>query len=232
MVSLQDRIAGAVARVQSNDDLNAVRFRHSATWSRFSVQDVTKIDTALTRSLRSRPDAPDVRVLRLPPGPRPAPAAFIPWEDGVLFVEHYAQTSDFTVTAPGICRFVSPARVSNYPLSFHTPGPLSPEPGTGNMRPTTGPPIEIRARLEATSDPKVLNLVGVDPLSNVLYGRWGAPGQPQPRPAGVHWGSTSPLTFQGVEGVLTVRTAFPDEDPVQTAIHGEPFLATWRVDKL
>jgi len=211
-----------------------VLYRHEATWSdgtsaRFSVQDPNKVDGALNRSLRSRPDAPDVRVLRLPfDGPRPALAASIPWEDGVLFIEHYAQTGDFTETAAGVCRLVVPARIASYPLTFQTAGPLAAQPGTGNMLPTAGPPISVVARLEATTDPKVLDLVGADPVSAVLFGRWGAPGQPLHRTAGIHWGSTSPLTLQGVTGVLTVKTAFPDDDPVQTAIHGEPFLATWR----
>ncbi|MGY2892755.1 hypothetical protein [Deinococcus sp. UYEF24] len=237
-MSLLDQIAGAVAQVQGNADLNAVRFRHTATWSdgttcRFGVQDPNKVDSALSRSLRSRPDAPDVRVLRVhQEDASPALAASIPWENGVLFVEHYAQTSDFTGTAPGVCRLVVPTRIASYPLVFVTPGPLITVPSTGNQKPGPGVPLQVVARLEAITDPKLVQLVGADPLTAALFGRWGAPGQPQLRPVGVYWGSTSPLTLQGVAGTLTVRTAFPDDDPVQTAIHGEPFLATWRVDKL
>ncbi|MGY2892482.1 hypothetical protein [Deinococcus sp. UYEF24] len=231
MTRLEQYRALAQGQLKANADL---LYRHEATWSdgtncRFSVQDPNKVDGSLARSLRSRPDAPDLRVLRLPPGSvHPALAASIPWEDGVLFVEHYAQTSDFTGTTPGICRLVSPARIASYPLVVVTPGPLITVPGTGNQKPGPGVPLQLVARLEAVTDPKLVQLVGADPLTVPLFGRWGAPGQPQLRPAGVHWGSTSPLTLQGVAGTLTVRTAFPDDDPVQTAIHGEPFLAVWK----
>jgi len=233
-VSLLDQVKAAVQQVQGNEELNALRFRHEATWSdgtncRFSVQDPNKVDSTLNRSLRSRPDAPDVRVIKLPfDAARAGLAASILWEDGVLFIEHYAQTGDFTGTAPGICRLVSPARIASYPLVFVTPGPLITDVATGNRKPSPGVPLSVSARLEAVTDPKVVQLVGADPLSVPLFGRWGVPGQPQFRPAGVHWGSTSPLTLQGVIGTLTIRTAFSDDDPVQTAIHGEPFLGVWK----
>jgi hypothetical protein len=219
--------------LETNADL---LYRHTATWSdgtrcRFSVQDPNKADTALNRTLRERPDAPDLRLLKVHPADtRPTLAAHLTWEDGVLFVERYAQASDFTAQAVGVCRLVVPARIASYPLVFQGAAGLVQLPN-GNTRPGPGQPIPVTVRLEATQDPQVRATVGADVLSVALYGRWGAPGQPQERPAGVQWGSSAPLTFQGVPGQLTLKAAFPDADPVITAIHGEPFLASWVAGK-
>ncbi len=209
-------------------------YRHDTIWSdgtgcRFSVQDPNKVDTALNRSLRTRPDAADVRVLRVhPDSPCPELAAFIPWEAGMLFVERYAQTSDFTGKPTGICRFVDPARSRTSVLVFPGRGGALVPDGRGNLRPGPSVPITALARLEAPSDPQVRDAVGADAATTVLMGRWGAAGEPRAQPGGVSWGSQSPLVLSGQPGTLTVQLAWPDADPIQTAIHGEPFVALWR----
>ncbi|GAA5513642.1 hypothetical protein Dcar01_02386 [Deinococcus carri] len=225
---IRERVQG---RLRARAD---ILYRDSTTWSdgttcQFSVLDPSRADGTLARSLRQRPDAPDMRVLEIHPDhPRPAPGSHIPWEHGVLFIERYAQESAFTATAPGVCRFVDPARTRHDLLTFATSGPLVEDPRTGNVSPSPGVPLTLPARLEATTDPQARDAVGADTATVVLFGRWGKAGEPQPWPDGVRWGSTCPLTLQGQPGTLTVRLAWPDADPVQSLIHGEPFLATWR----
>lgn len=230
MTRVSELQALAQGALMQNADL---LYRHTGTWSdgaicRFSVADPNRVDTPLAHSLRDRPDAPDLRVLKVhPDDPHPAPAAYLPWQGGVLFVERYAQASDFTEAAPGICRFVDPARSRHDLLAFGVPGPLVTDPHTGNRLPGPGTTLTVPVRLEATADPQAREAVGADSATVVLFGRWGQAGEPLPWPGGVHWGSSSPLTLQGQPGTLTVRLAWPDADPVQSLIHGEPFLAIW-----
>ncbi|KQR40751.1 hypothetical protein [Deinococcus sp. Leaf326] len=203
------------------------------TWSdgverSFDVKDPNRTEGTLARSLRARPDGPDVRILQLLPGVQPPPpGAHISWEHGVLFVERHAQTSSWSGRTPAVCRFVDPARSLSYPLTFTAAGPLVQDPKTHNMVPGAGVPLPTLARLEATADPQIREAVGADTASVVLFGRWGPAGQPQARPVGVRWGSKAPLTLQGQPGTLTVKLAWPDPDPVQTLIHGAAFIAVW-----
>ena len=234
-MSLLGKVKTAVAKVQGNDDLNELRFRHTATWSdttqcRFSVQDPSKIEGTLARSLRDRPDAADLRILKVHQGDTaPGLAAHIPWDNGgVLFVEHFPQQSDFLDSHVAVCLLVHPERSVSHELLFTLPGPLVKDPVSKNMVASPGWPLGLSARLEATTDPQVRDAVGADTATVVLFGRWGVAGHPRDWPVGLHWGSSSPLELQGQPGVLTLKLAWPDADPVKPFIHGAPFVATWR----
>jgi len=234
-VSLLSKIQRAVDKVQGNNDLTEVRFRHEVTWSdnttcRFSVQDPNKVEGTLARSLRSHPDAADLRVLRVhQDDSAPALAAHIAWDQGaVLFVERYPQQSEFLDSHVAVCRLVQPARSVSYELLFTLPGPLVKDPVSKNMVASPGEPLRASARLEATTDPQVRDAVGADTATVVLFGRWGTAGHPSAWPVGLHWGSSSSLELQGQPGVLTIKLAWPDADPIQTQIFGAPFIAIWR----
>lgn len=113
-MTLLQQIMGAVAEVQGDAESNAVRFRHTATWSdgtdcRFSVQDPSKTDagTKLAQRLTGVPDVLDVRLLKAHPAdPPPGEGASLPWDGGTLTLVGWSQVSDFTGQAVGVCRLV------------------------------------------------------------------------------------------------------------------------------
>lgn len=115
------------------------------------------------------------------------------------------------------------------PLTFHVPGQGTVvDPATGNHLPAPGIPFPVQARLHATADPRVRDMAGADSADVVLVGRWGTLDAPQARPAGVRWGSRSPLTLDGQPGTLTVKLAYPDSDLAQEQQFGARFVAVWR----
>ena len=208
-------------------------YRHAATWSdgtscRFSVYDVSRSDSTLARILRDRADWPDLRMLKLHPAdPRPAPLSRLSWEDGLLYLERYAQTSDFTGTAPGILHWVQPTRARVTVLTFTLPGAPTTD-ALGNPKRGAGAPLPVSVRLAATDDPAVRELSGADTSTLAITGRWGTLANPGGKPAALDWGSSARLTLDGQPGVLTLRVAYPDPDPVSEAIFGQRFAATWR----
>lgn len=113
-------------------------------------------------------------------------------------------------------------------LTFTLPGQGWSQDSRGNRIPAPGTPHPVSARLTATTDPRIRDEVGADAADVVLIGRWGTLEHPLPRPAGVTWGSTSPLDLDGQPGTLTVTLAYPDPDLAQEAQFGSRFLATWR----
>lgn len=113
-------------------------------------------------------------------------------------------------------------------LTFTLPGVSVRDPRTGNPVLARGTPFEVAARLVATDDPRIRDMVGADAAEVTLLGRWGTLDAPLPRPEGVKWGSTSPLILDGQRGVLTVKLAYPDTDLFQEQQFGARFLATWR----
>lgn len=113
-------------------------------------------------------------------------------------------------------------------LTFTIPGVGTVRDAKGNPVPAPGVPLTIPARLSATDDPRVRDMVGADSASAVLIGRWGTLSHPLLRPGGVRWGSTSPLMLDGQAGTLTVKLAYPDLDLAQEAQFGSRFIATWR----
>lgn len=85
-------------------------YRHTATWSgeaspcRFSVVDPSPATIGQVRAQAASSGLPfeDLRLLHVhPDDPRPSVQATIPWEDGLLEVLAWGQTSDFTGTAVG-----------------------------------------------------------------------------------------------------------------------------------
>lgn len=113
-MTLLDQIRDAVAEVQVDDELNAVRFRHTDTWSdgtscRFSVQDPSATDqgTRLAQRLTGTVEVLDVRLVKTHPAdPPPGEGASLPWDGGTLTLVSWGQVSDFTGQAVGVCRLV------------------------------------------------------------------------------------------------------------------------------
>lgn len=109
-MSLMDEIMAAVAEIQTDPELNEVRFRHTgiftkgvSSWPcRFSVRDVQKLKPDEVQKLRIYADVnglvyTDLRRLTVHPDDTvPFPGAIIPWDDGVLEVLEWSQASDFT----------------------------------------------------------------------------------------------------------------------------------------
>lgn len=114
------------------------------------------------------------------------------------------------------------------PLTFTVPGQGWRPDRHGNPVPAPGETLTVPARLTATRDPQVRDMVGADSAEVVLVGRWGSLDAPQGRPPGVAWGSTSPLSLDGQSGTLTVSLAYPDPDLWQEAQFGARFVAVWR----
>lgn len=112
---------------------------------------------------------------------------------------------------------------------FHVPGEGTIEdPDTGNQVAAPGEDLAVSARLSASADPRVRDMVGADTAEVVLLGRWGTLDDPRARPAGVRWGSSSPLMLDGQPGTLTVKLAYPDSDLAQEQQFGARFVAVWR----
>lgn len=136
-----------------------------------------------------------------------------PGDQGVILIAHLLPLQGRT-------------RVEN--LTFTVPGAgLVKHPATGNDMPAPGTPLTVLTRLTATADPRIRDTVGADAAEVVLIGRWGSLQAPQGRPAGVTWGSTSPLVLDGQPGTLTLKLAYPDADLATETVYGARFLATW-----
>lgn len=113
-------------------------------------------------------------------------------------------------------------------LTFVISSGLVRQPGTGNQIPAPGQPLQVPVRLVASDDPRIRDMVGADTAEVALIGRWGTLEAPQTRPAGVHWGSSTPLVLDGQKGTLTIKLAYPDPDLWQEQQFGQRFVATWR----
>jgi len=111
-VSLLSEVLGAVQGIQQDAELNALRFRHSATWSdnttcRFSVQDPAKDGRSGPQKLATSPLDASLRRLKIhPDDTMPAPGASTPYQSGLLVRGSQTDTSDFTGTSTGVCRLV------------------------------------------------------------------------------------------------------------------------------
>ncbi|WP_027459267.1 hypothetical protein [Deinococcus murrayi] len=113
-MTLLDEVLGAVQELQSDPELNALRYRHTLTWSdgthcRFSVRDPAKTNqgTRLAQRLAGSPEVLDIRLLSThPDDPPPGEGASIPWDGGTLTLVSWGQVSDFTGQAVGVCRLV------------------------------------------------------------------------------------------------------------------------------
>ncbi|AZI45329.1 hypothetical protein EHF33_20685 (plasmid) [Deinococcus psychrotolerans] len=111
-MSLLSEVLGAVQSIQQDPELNALRFRHSATWSdgttcRFSVQDPAKDGRSGPQKLSTHPLEASLRRLKVHPDDvQPAPGASTPYQGGKLVRGFQTDTSDFTGQQTGVCRLV------------------------------------------------------------------------------------------------------------------------------
>lgn len=111
--ALRNRIVAAVAGVQGNSQLNALRFPASLTWSdgtvaRASVVDPNRTDAGarLAQRLTGLPDVLDIRLLY--PHPQdtlPNETARTPWDGGTLTLVSWGQVDSITGQAMAVCRF-------------------------------------------------------------------------------------------------------------------------------
>lgn len=123
-MTLLDQIRDAVAEVQGDDELNAVRFRHTGTFQhvqngrernypcRFSVKDPSRMSRDAVAAAVAFADSlegvtyRDIRLLAIhPDDARPPRGAVLttPWDGGRLEVLEWNQPSDFTGQAVGSC---------------------------------------------------------------------------------------------------------------------------------
>lgn len=114
-MTLLDEVLAAVQEVQTDPELNALRFRHTLTftlgphqWSlRCSVTDPQRLRPDALAQVQATADArglayTDLRVIRHhPDDPVPVPGATCAWDDGTLEVLEWSQASDFTGTRLG-----------------------------------------------------------------------------------------------------------------------------------
>ncbi|MDV6376243.1 hypothetical protein [Deinococcus arenicola] len=111
-MTLLEQIMGAVAEVQGDAELNAVRFRHTATWSdgtacRFSVRDPNKGGRSSETQLQTDPIPASLRLLRVHPDDgRPTPGASLMYQGERLVLGLYADQSIWTGQQVGVCRLV------------------------------------------------------------------------------------------------------------------------------
>lgn len=120
-------------------------------------------------------------------------------------------------------------RTRVHELVFQVPGQgVTRPPGALNPVPAPATPRPVQARLTATTDPRIRDSVGADAAEVVFVGRWGPLTAPTSTPAGLRWGLSAPLTFDGQSGVLTLKLAYPDEDLHREAQFGARFVAVWR----
>ncbi len=115
-------------------------------------------------------------------------------------------------------------------LVFTLPGTGTVRDKNGNPAPAPGPKLPVPARLVASQDPRIRDMVGADTADVVLVGRWGTLEKPLLKPDGLKWGMTSPLVLDGQNGTLTLKIAYPDPDLAQEMQFGARFLAIWRAN--
>lgn len=110
-MSLLAEVLSAVEEVQADAELNALRFRLSATWSdgaacRYSVKDPNKGQDRPTR-LQTDPIPASLRLLRLWPGdPEPDVGASVSYQGGTLVLGLWSDESAYTGQRVGVCRLV------------------------------------------------------------------------------------------------------------------------------
>lgn len=105
-MSLLGKVQAAVQKVQGNDDLNELRFRHSATWSdatvcRFSVERLDPLKLAkepMTASLLK------IRVHLA--DPKPAPGSTVIYQGFTLSLGQWSDPSDFTGESSSVARVI------------------------------------------------------------------------------------------------------------------------------
>lgn len=111
-MSLLAEVTGALAEVQADAELNALRFRETGTWSdgtacRFNVRDPNKGGRSSETRLQTDPIPASLRLLRVhPEDPSPAPGASLTHQGGLLVLGLYADQSVWTGQAVGVCRLV------------------------------------------------------------------------------------------------------------------------------
>lgn len=123
-MSLLGEITSALAEIQGDAELNAVRFRETGTWSdgtacRFSVRDPNKGGRSSETQLQTDPIPASLRLLRVhPDDSRPSSGASLSYQGGLLVLGLYADSSIWTGQQVGVCRLVDERA---YPLVATVP---------------------------------------------------------------------------------------------------------------
>jgi len=116
-VSLLGKIQAAVGKVQSNQDLNEVRFQRTLVFEysghtytvRCSITDPNKVDNSVNRATLMDVEVDvrrDTRLLRVHPEDleeRPPVGAEVAWDGRTLRVVSWSQASEYTGQTLGTC---------------------------------------------------------------------------------------------------------------------------------
>lgn len=86
-------------------------------------------------------------------------------------------------------------------------------------------PTVLQCTLKASSDPRILALVGSDGRTVALSGRCV---DPMAIPPGLVAGTQSPLVVDGVAGTFTLGPTWPSAVPEVAEAIGEKIVGTWR----
>ena len=112
-MTLLSNVQQAVDQIQADEELNALRFRLSGTWSdgtttRYSVRDPNKGNGGKGfQRLSTDPLPASLRLLGIWPGdPEPAPGAVIDYQGGKLVLGLWSDESIWTGQRTGVCRLV------------------------------------------------------------------------------------------------------------------------------
>lgn len=112
-----------------------------------------------------------------------------------------------------------------YELTFRTmDGELQEDENGNPVRVGTSSETLI-CTLRATSDPRVLQMLGADALSVGLRGRCV---EPMKLPEGLKPGATSPLTVNGTAGTFTLGPTWPSMLPEISDALGDQIIGSWQ----
>ncbi|WP_339098303.1 hypothetical protein WDJ50_18655 (plasmid) [Deinococcus sp. VB142] len=110
-MTLRSDVLGAIAEVQSDPELNALRFPLSGSWSdgtqcRYAVKDPNK-GQRRERQLQTDPLPASLRLLKICPGdPAPLPGSHADYQGGRLVLGLWSDESAYTGQRVGVCRLV------------------------------------------------------------------------------------------------------------------------------
>ncbi len=113
-----------------------------------------------------------------------------------------------------------------YLLSFQVSAGTTTDASTGNFGDDTSfDAVELRCTLKASSDPRVVRLVGADATAVALSGRCV---EPMAIPPNLRPGLTSTLVINEVTGVFTLGPTWPSPLAEVDEALGQRIVGTWK----
>ena len=102
---------------------------------------------------------------------------------------------------------------------------LAEDTDTGNVSATIEEIVALTCTLKATSDPRVLRLIGADATQVALSGRLV---EPMVMPAGLSAGLTSPLRINDKAGLFTLGPVWPGMIQAVEEALGSRIVGSWK----